>query len=529
MGRFLNPDNSAFQDVLNSEIYVDKTGLLDYTNNVINTTSKFICNSRPRRFGKSVTADMMTAYYSNGCDSKDMFMGYDISKMESFEKHLNKYDVLHLDIQWCLEPAGGAENVVSYIIENTVLELKEAFPDVTVEGKVTLSDMLSHINAQTGKRFIVIIDEWDVLIRDEANNQAVQDEYINFLRGLFKGSTATRYIALAYLTGILPIKKLKTQSALNNFEEFTMISPGNFSQYIGFTENEVKKLCDKFDRDFYLVKKWYDGYLLGEEHIYNPRAVSNVIKWGIFQSYWSQTGTYDSIQPLINKDFDGLKTAILEMISGAEAEVKTTTFQNDMVTFRNKNDVMTLLIHLGYLAYDQKRQLAYIPNEEIRMEFMNAVEDDKWNELIEFETQSEQLLEATLDMESESVAHVIDRIHNEFASAIQYNNENSLSSVLAIAYISAMKYYFKPIREFPTGRGFADFVFIPKQEYAMDYPALVVELKWNKDVKTAINQIKDRQYPQSVLQYTGNILLVGINYDKKTKVHECIIEELAKK
>lgn len=326
----------------------------------------------------------------------------------------------------------------------------------------------------------------------------------------------------------MPIKKLKTQSALNNFEEFTMISPGGFAYYIGFTEDEVKKLCEKSGRDFELVKKWYDGYLLGEYHIYNPKAVSNVIKWGNFQSYWSQTGTYDSIQPLINKDFDGLKSAIVEMISGAETEVKTTTFQNDMVTFRNKNDVMTLLIHLGYLAYDQKRQMAYIPNEEIRMEFMNAVEDDKWNELIEFETQSERLLEATLDMEEKVVAEYIDKIHNEYASTIQYHNENSLSSVLAIGYISAMKYYFKPVREMPTGRGFADFVFIPKQEYVMDYPALVVELKWNKDVKTAINQIKDRQYPQSVLQYTGNILLVGINYDKKTKVHECIIEELVK-
>lgn len=226
MGRFLNPDNSSFQDVINSEIYVDKTGLLDYTNSVINTTSKFICNSRPRRFGKSITADMMAAYYSMGCDSRELFMGYDISKKGSFEKYLNKYDVLHLDIQWCIEPAKGPENVVSYIIENTVAELKLAFPDVKVEGRVTLSDMLSQINAQTGKRFIVIIDEWDVLVRDEANNQPVQEEYINFLRGLFKGSSATRYIALAYLTGILPIKKLKTQSALNNFEEFTMISPG---------------------------------------------------------------------------------------------------------------------------------------------------------------------------------------------------------------------------------------------------------------------------------------------------------------
>ena len=196
---------------------------------------------------------------------------------------------------------------------------------------------------------------------------------------LIKSEESKTFLALAYITGILPIKKIKDESALNNFREFTMLKSKQLTRYFGFTEDEVKKLCEKSGRDFELVKKWYDGYLLGEYHIYNPKAVSNVIKWGNFQSYWSQTGTYDSIQPLINKDFDGLKSAIVEMISGAETEVKTTTFQNDMVTFRNKNDVMTLLIHLGYLAYDQKRQMAYIPNEEIRMEFMNAVEDSHWN------------------------------------------------------------------------------------------------------------------------------------------------------
>ena len=244
-----------------------------------------------------------------------------------------------------------------------------------------------------------------------------------------------------------------------------------------------------------------------------------------FQSYWSQTGTYESVLPLINKDFDGLKTAILAMLSGDEVRIKTTTFQNDMVTFRNKDDVLTLLVHLGYLAFNQKKQVAYIPNEEIRREFMDAVEDDKWSELIQFERESEQLLDATLNLDSEMVAKHIDRIHMEYTSVIQYNNENSLSSVLAIAYLSAMNYYFKPIRELPTGRGFADFVFVPKPEYRGDYPALVVELKWNKNVHTAIQQIRDKNYPQSLLAYTGNILLVGISYDKESRVHECRIEE----
>lgn len=427
MGRFLNPDNGAFQTTLKSEIYVDKSELIAYTNKVIGTEQAFICNSRPRRFGKSITANMLSAYYSKGCDSEEIFKSLKISQMGSFKQYLNQYDVIHFDVQWCMMDAGSVDDTVDYINEGILEELTKKYKDIIPASAKTAYGAMSYINAATGNKFIVIIDEWDILIRDKANNQKVQEKYINFLRRMFKGVEPAKYIALAYLTGILPIKKLKT--------------------------------------------------------------------------------------------------AILTMLSGDEVRIKTTTFQNDMVTFRNKDDVLTLLVHLGYLAFNQKKQVAYIPNEEIRREFMDAVEDDKWSELIRLERESEQLLDATLDLDSEMVAKHIARIHMEYTSVIQYNNENSLSSVLAIAYLSAMNYYFKPIRELPTGRGFADFVFVPKPEYRGDYPALVVELKWNKNVHTAIQQIRGKNYPQSLLAYTGNILLVGISYDKESKVHECRIEE----
>lgn len=528
MGRFLNPDNSAFQTALNSEIYVDKTELIAYTNKVINTKQAFICNSRPRRFGKSITADMLTAYYSKGCNSKKMFADFNIGKDGGFTEHLNKYDVIHFDVQWCLTPAKCAENVVSYIEKSVIYEMKEEYPNILSETVTSLPDAMSQINAATGRQFIVIIDEWDVLIRDEAKNKAVQDEYIDFLRGMFKGTEPTKFISLAYLTGILPIKKLKTQSALNNFDEFTMLDAGNLAPYVGFTEEEVEKLAEKYGRNFDEVKRWYNGYLLTDQQVYNPKAVVSVMLRGTFQSYWSQTGTFESIRPFINMDFDGLKTAIIEMISGDAVEVDSTSFQNDMISFESKDDVLTLLIHLGYLAYDQVSKKAFIPNEEIRQEFISATKSKKWSELLEFEKQSKNLLSATLDMDEEAVAKGIEKIHTEYASTIQYNDENSLSSVLSIAYLSSMQYYFKPTRELPTGRGFADFVFTPKIEYASDYPALIVELKWNKNAKTALKQIKDKKYPESLLQYTGNILLVGINYDKKTKVHQCKIEEYQK-
>ena len=528
MGMFVNPDNAAFQVALNSEIYVDKSGLLNYTNRVMNTLQGYICNSRPRRFGKSVTANMLTAYYSRGCDSEAMFANLEIGQSPDFKKHLNKYDLIHIDVQWCMEPAGGADRVVSYISEKTIAELKEAYPEALSGNGTSLPEALARINAVTGRKFVIIIDEWDVLIRDEAANKTVQSEYIQFLRGLFKGTEPTKYIQLAYLTGILPIKKEKTQSALNNFDEFTMLSASTLAPYSGFTEEEVKGLAEKYHKDFSEVKRWYDGYLLKDQQVYNPRAVVSVMLRGEFKSYWSETASYDAIVPLINMDYDGLKTAIIEMLSGVEVKVTTASFKNDTVNIQSKDDVLTYMIHLGYLGYNELRKTAFVPNEEIRQELTAAVESKHWHEMLKFQQDSERMLDATLDMDEATVAAQIEKIHCEYASAIQYNNENSLSSVLTIAYLGAMEYYFKPVRELPTGRGFADFVYVPKPEYRKDYPALLVELKWNKNAETALMQIREKQYPSVIQDYTGELLLVGISYDKETKEHLCRIEKYEK-
>ena len=392
------------------------------------------------------------------------------------------------------------------ITDVILAELRECYPEIITTGVVTLPDALSRIKNATGQKFIVIIDEWDVLIRDEAANVRVQNEYISFLQGMFKGTEPTKYIQLAYLTGILPIKKEKTQSALNNFDEFTMLEASNLAPYIGFTEEEVRDLCETYQKDFEKVKRWYDGYLLEDTAVYNPKAGVSVMQKSKFRSYWSETGSYEAIVPLINMDFDGLKTALIEMLSGTSVKLNTATFTNDTVNFKNRDDVLTYLIHLGYLSYNQDERTAFVPNEKIRQELLNA----------------------TLDMDCSKVAKQIEKIHTEYVSAIHYNNESSLGSVLAIAYLSAMQYYFKPVREMPTGRGFADFVFMPKQEYRNVYPALVVELKWNKTADTALQQIRDKKYPESLLSYTGNMFLVGINYDKEKKEHQCVIEEYQK-
>lgn len=439
MGRFVNPDSSAFQVALNSRIYVDKTGLIEYTNSVLDTTNAYICNSRPRRFGKSYAANMLAAYYSKGTDSEQMFSGLRISKDADFKKHLNKYDVIHIDIQWFLANCDDADKVVSFITKSVLDELRGIYPDALPQEVVTLPDALSRVKERTGQKFVVIIDEWDAIIRDGAIIENIQDEYLNFLRGMFKGVEPTKYIQLAYLTGILPIKKERAQSAVNNLDEFTMLQADELAPYIGFTENEVKGLCEKYNRDFDKVKKWYDGYLLDGYQVYNPKAVVSVMTKGRFRSYWSETGSYEVVVPLICMNYDGLKNAIIEMLSGSEVKVDTATFKNDPAEIQNRDDVITYLIHLGYLGYNEDSESAFVPNEEIRQELITAVRSSNWDELIAFQQESRKLLTATLSMDEKQVAAEIDKFHSQYASMIRYNDENSLSSIITIAYLGAMQ------------------------------------------------------------------------------------------
>ena len=522
MGIYFNPKNRSFSKDRNYEIYVDKTGLLSFLNKAIDTPKNCIAVSHARRFGKSHAAGMIDAYYSLGSDSSKLFEDTRIASDPDYEKYRNKYNVIHLDISSFFDDY--KDNLIEKIVEYIYDDITDELGNI-LDYKKKLSYVLMKIYEKTEIPFVIIIDEWDVLIRDASADTKIQDSYINFLRGLFKGTLPTRYIALAYLTGILPIKKVQTQSALNNFNEFTMLDARGFAKYIGFTEEEVKTLCDQYHRDFEKVKRWYDGYLLENCQVYNPKAVVEVLRWNKYQSYWSRTGTYDAIVPLINMDFDGLKTAVITMISGSSVEVDVSCFQNDMINFSSKDDVLTYLIHLGYLGYDQNTQSAFIPNEELRQELTAATRRKRWDEMMAFQAASDQLLDATLDLDTETVADEIEKIHSSYTSVITYHDENSLSSVLTIAYLSSMKYYFKPIRELPTGRGFADFVYLPKPEFRSDYPALLVELKWNHSAHTALNQIKEKKYIASLEPYIGDILLVGINYDKKTKKHECLIEK----
>lgn len=388
MGMFVNPGNGAFQVAVNSEIYVDKTELIRYTNRVIHTLQGYICNSRPRRFGKSITADMLTAYYSRGCSSESLFSDLKIANDPDFKKHLNQYDVIHMDMQWFMEHAGSVDRTVSYASKCILKELRQYYPQQVSDAVNSVSEALFQINSRTGNTFVVIIDEWDVLIRDESSNASLQQEYISFLRGLFKETGPTQYIALAYLTGILPVIRQKTQSALNHFDEFTMLEASHLAPYIGFTEEEVRALCIRYNRSFEKIRQWYDGYQLEGIDVYNPKAVVNVMLKGKFRNYWSRTASYDALVPLLKMNFDGLKSSMMQMFSGVPCRINTTTFRNDTVNFQNRDDVLTYMIHLGYLSYHKSDHTAAIPNEEIRQELRNAVESVGWDDVSKMERKS---------------------------------------------------------------------------------------------------------------------------------------------
>ena len=394
MGIYLNPPADAFKAILREKIYVDKSGLIAYTNSVLNSSRMLTCFSRPRRFGKSYAAKMLAAYYSKGADSDSLFQGLEISGTDTYTDHLNKYNVLFLDIAWFISISSNIEKTVTEMQENIIEELREAFPDTIGRSVRSLPVALLQISARTGQKFFIIIDEWDVLFREASADEALQKSYIQLLRALFKGVQISQFLVGAYMTGILPIKKYGTQSALTDFREFSMLEPGLLAEYVGFTEKEVRDLCQTNCMDFAEANKWYNGYRFDKTgHVYSPNSIIEAVINKKFSNYWTQTETYESLKLYIDMDFDGLKTAIIDMLGGQKCRIDTGTFQNDMTSLQGKDDVLTLLVHLGYLAYDDDSKEVYIPNEEVRQEFVRAVKNGSRRELVKAVQLSDQLLD----------------------------------------------------------------------------------------------------------------------------------------
>ena len=522
MGTYINIGNAGFQRARNSE-YVDKSELIRVVNGTLFTERSFSCVTRCRRFGKSMAAKMLCAYYDRSCDSRSLFEDLAIAGDPSFEKHLNKYPVIYLDMSAFTERFKN-DSIVDKIKEKLLDDILEAYPQVKARDDDDFMETLIRINEATGDAFILIVDEWDAICREFPSTSTAMDSYVGWMRRMFKDVNASRVFAGVYMTGILPIKKYKTESALNNFIEYSMVEPVDMGSFFGFTKDEVRALAAKYGADFDELEKWYDGYQIGDElSMFNPNSVMQAIRSRRCRSFWATTGAFDAVANYINMNYNGLKDDIISMLAGGRCKVNPTKFQNDMSIIRSKDDVLTVLIHLGYLSYNWRKDECYIPNREVAGEMVNAVEANHWEPVVNALQASEQLLEATLNGDAEAVARGIEIAHDENTSILSYNDENSLACVLSIAYYYAKNNYIIH-RELATGKGFADIVLIPRKN--VDSPAIVIELKVNKDADSAIEQIHRKEYPGKASEHANRLLLVGINYDRQTKQHTCVIETM---
>ena len=525
MALYLNVGNESFQELLNSIIYVDKSPLIEILNRSIKTKNKYFCLSRPRRFGKSVTAQMICSYYAKGQDCSPLFDDLEIASFDDYKKHLNQYDVISINISDEFSRAShNVKSMTDILTKSIVRELKEEYPNCAISSPEFLDLTLQEVYNYSKVPFVFVIDEWDCIMREKKEDPDSLKQYLEWLKAIFKDKP---YVGLAYMTGILPVKKYGSHSALNMFTEYSMTEPLNLGQYIGFTENEVKDICKQHDVAFNQMQQWYDGYSFKDvPHIYNPNSVVNAATYKKFISYWTKTETFESLQEYIDMNMEGLRDDIVKLIAGEDVIVDVSTFSNDMVTFHSKDDVLTLLIHLGYLAIKGSTNLGvivHIPNEEIKLEFKTCVKNNnRYAGVYDLIKNTDVLLNDIWSLNSEAVAKIFDEAHQDHTSILTYNNENSLANVIAISLFLSTTNTYNVVRELPTGKGYADLVYLPKS--GVNKPALLIELKYDKSAQTAITQIKEKNYLQFFKDYKGEVLLVGINYSKDTKTHQCIIE-----
>ena len=549
MGNILNPGNdNSFINLVkarDTRVFVDKTDFLEKTNTLFNTDGKLLAVTRPRRFGKTVTAHMLSAYYSKGYAGQNIFDKLEIANRASFAEHLNKYDVIYIDMNTIdglfdgysnkKQKVEGVNDLVDYFEYSIIKELKSSdiFSKCLEKHQIENTGLLETLLAITqdlNTKLIFIMDEWDLVYREYCNDEALQKKFIKLLKNLFKADGGQDCFALAYLTGILPIKKYNSQSALNDFDEYNMLSPGDYAPYFGFTEDEIAKIvespnCKVSHQD---LKEWYEGYKIKGVDIYNPNSVCKAVSRSECISYWSGTSSNEEFVRLINTDFKGIKEDIINLIEGEQVTFSCANFQNDMVTIKDKNDVFSLLVCLGYLGCsdtkNKYRKVAYVPNAEIKAVLMDIVREQNWYERMETIKRSDNLLKAIMELDGTTVARVIQEIHNSSAvSLLDYNDEESLTYCVMTGLLWSTLDDYSYHREDQAGKGRVDLVYEP---ITGKMPLILIEFKYDGSAEEAIAQIKTQEYFK---RYTGqyrNIIIVGINYSTKTKDHQCLIEKL---
>ena len=518
MANYLNTNESVinFNKLLREKYYIDKSNIINKLNEKIDTTSGYICVTRPRRFGKTSIVDMLGAYYGK-IDTSKIFSKLLISTSSSYEENLNKYNVVRISFNQLAGIETTYKEYMNRLVELLSEELYLAYPKLRDVKAYTLSDKLK----VTGDRFIFLIDEWDYIFSNNLFEEN-QDGFLEFLRDLLKDKP---YVLLVYMTGVLPIKKYSSGSALNMFDEFTFLKDRIFEESFGFTESEVQKLCGFGDDiSFNEISEWYNGYLTARGiRIYNPRSVVKALQNNYCESYWTNTGAMDEVGQYLKYNTLEVRDDVLKMISGEGIDIDIEEeFRAGQERPKTREEIYSAMIVLGFLAYDDG--YLKIPNKELMLEFEKAIKDESFGALAKLITNSKDMLGATINKDTEKISEILHNIHNSEIPILQYNDENSLSCVITLAYLTARDKY-RIEREEKTGKGYADFTFHPKRE--RDIP-IIIELKKNESPEVALKQIVEKEYYIKFIEEYKKVLAVAITYDTKTKEHSCMIEMITK-
>ena len=516
----INEDNVLFKSLFRSN-YVDKTGIISFLNKLIDTENRFVCVTRARRFGKSATARTLNAYYSKGCDSKELFSNLEIAKDPDFETHLNKHDVIFLDMQ-SYEPATGSDETYLQCFNRKLThELVEQYPELASEQEPVY---LNEILPRTGRKFIFIIDEWDFPIERYKDDPAFIEKYLDVLRRLFKETTCTNSISLVYMTGILPLIRFDYQSSLNNFIEFTMANSGPIAKFCGYTEDEVAKLCREHNLDLDKVRLWYKGYRFGEYTVYNPFEISRLVWMQDYFPYWSHTATCGYMKNAISNDFGTLHDDLIRLCAGDKISNLDLLSMNNLNThLNNKDAVLLYLVTLGYLTYDIETGSAFPPTEETRNDLVSTIEELNWQEYKDSLSASNEILESLILKDEKRASELfnlfIKRGFESNSSLFGSKTELNLKKSVLLSLLATERYYFIPLQNAPSFKGLADLVYIPKYNYRDDKYKFVIFIRINSklDTKDAICKIKESESLPMLKKFADIGLLVNINCEANTQ------------
>lgn len=502
-----------FQDALNSEIYVDKSMLIKKISPMIRTNEKYICITRPRRFGKTVNANMLGAYYTKGYDSHELFRQLEIAGTQDFENHINKYNVIHIDFSVVPDFCEEYRTYLKSIIRKLQEDLTEVYPGLKGKEYAGVNEMLQ----ATGDSFIFILDEWDSVFYEKYVDSEDKKHFLKFLRALLKDKP---YVDLVYMTGVLPIAKYSSGSELNMFWEYNFMNDRTFEEQFGLTEDEVKELCKKHTSVSYEeLEWWYDGYLTGDgRHLFNPRSVNRALVDGRCQNYWTETGPMNEVADCIEHNVGEVREDIVKMVSGISVEAELNGYSAIEQEMNTRDEILSAMVVYGFLLYHDG--YLRIPNHELMEKYQGVLSRNSMGEIKQIVGSSKEMLAATLAADEQKVAEILEKVHDREIPFLEYNDENALSCVITLCYLYARKDY-RIEREAKSGKGYCDFLFIPKKK---GKAAIILELKVDDSAENAIDQIKQRNYIQRVEEY-GEVLLVGISYKKKEKKHFCIIEK----